>query len=84
MTSEPLAAPTPWHEVLYGVFDEDCWDFIAAFASWRDAEDRAADLERDEHDFGPRGVMDSHARYYRRYSVDVLPADHPLAEQARP
>lgn len=85
MTAEPITTHTPWAEQeqapeLFGVFDEDKGDFVAAFICLRDAEEREAELERDEHDFGGRVWF---PKYWPRYSIDQLPADHPLAEQVR-
>lgn len=65
-------------DTLYGVYDEDLGDFVAAFESQREAEDREAELERDEHDHGSRAWF---PKYWPRYSVDQLPADHPLVDE---
>lgn len=87
MSAEPISSPTTWAEEvlppIFGVYDEDKGDFVAVFLSLRDAQDREQELELAEHDFGARGVMDSHAKYYPRYSVDQLPASHPLADEVR-
>lgn len=65
-------------DTLYGVYDEDLGDFVAAFESLREAEDREAELERDEHDHGSRAWF---PKYWPRYSVDQLPSDHPLVDE---
>lgn len=85
MTAEPITTHTPWAEQeqapeLFGIFDEDKGDFVAAFISLRDAQEYQFAAERNEHDFGSRPV---YPKYWPRYSVDQLPADHPLAESVR-
>lgn len=87
MSAEPITTPTSWTtpapEILWGVYDNDLGDFVAAFESLREAEDRMFDLDREAHDFGSGNGGWVAGKYVYRFSVDRLPESHPLGEDLR-
>ncbi|MGA8330419.1 MAG: hypothetical protein WB777_14115 [Mycobacterium sp.] len=76
MSAEPITSPTTWTEletaVLYAVYDNDEQEFTEAFASLREAEDRARELNDLYFNSYDRLLTD-----VDRYVVDQLPTPWP-------